>query len=65
MIAMNVAQLLLGLQGTVRRYDFDGFRIDFPASREQFVKNLNAAFPDEHAAIAKYLERVKTVGAES
>jgi all-trans-retinol 13,14-reductase len=40
----------------------DGFRIDFPDRREQFVDNLLAAFPDEQKAIFRYIDLVKEVG---
>lgn len=41
----------------------DGVRIDFPGNRADFVRNLKAAFPGEHAAIDRYIAKVREVGA--
>ncbi len=39
----------------------DGFEITFPDSRREFQKNLEKAFPDDKAAIAKYFKLVRDV----
>lgn len=41
----------------------EGFKIDFPDSRGGFIDNLRHAFPNEHAAIDTYIDRVQSVGA--
>jgi all-trans-retinol 13,14-reductase len=37
----------------------DGFRFELPASREKYRENLEAAFPEEKEAIAKYIQMVR------